>query len=171
MKTILSALDFSPISKAVFSASLDLAKTYGAKLYLLHVIHNLQDVYIGFSLASQEYYGSMGPMYVPDEDLVNQLRERAKAEEEELSGMQKQAAAQGVDCEALLLQGDVARVIKDEISRLSVDTCVIGTHGHGIFYKALLGSTSESIIEHCGCPLMLIPAGYGETRKNSEDKT
>jgi nucleotide-binding universal stress UspA family protein len=162
MKTILSALDFSPISRAVFDASVDLAKTYNAKLYLLHVIHNLQDVYIGFSLASQEYYGSMGPMYVPDEDLVNQLRERAKEEEEELTKLQKKAEAQGVECEALLLQGDVARVIRDEITRLSIDTCVIGTHGHGIFYKALLGSTSESIIEHCRCPLLLIPTDNEE---------
>ena len=40
MKKIVVALDFSPITQAVFSTGLELAKALGAHLTLLHVVHS-----------------------------------------------------------------------------------------------------------------------------------
>jgi nucleotide-binding universal stress UspA family protein len=35
---------------------------------------------------------------------------------------------------------------------------ILGSHGHGLLHKALLGSVSESIIHHARCNIMIVPA-------------
>ncbi|NCN05522.1 MAG: universal stress protein [Spirochaetales bacterium] len=157
MKKIVVALDFSPITQAVFSTGLELAKALGAHLTLLHVVHSLQDVYVGVSLATQEYYGSMGPLYIPDEALIRQLRTQAGEEEKQLILFRESARALDVTCDASLLQGDTAKVLVEEIKRIGSDLVILGSHGHSPLVKAILGSTSEYIMSKACCPTLIIP--------------
>ncbi len=161
MKKILAALDFSPISEQIYEQAVSLATVYKAELFLLHVVHSLQDVYIGVSLANQEYYGSMGPLYIPDESIIQQLRDQAKEEEQKLDELRQKTAALGIDCHALLLQGEPAKVLVDEAERLNCDLILMGTHGHSLMYKAFLGSTSEEVTCKACRPIMLFPRKQG----------
>ena len=33
---------------------------------------------------------------------------------------------------------------------------VMGTHGHGVFAKILLGSVAERVISHASCPVLTV---------------
>lgn len=158
MKTILAAIDFSPVSEQILQLAVRIASATNAEIYLLHVLHSIQDLYIGFSLANQEYFGSMSPLYVQDENIVAQLREKAQEEEALLKEYAAKARAQGCTCTPLLLQGDVAKVLVEEAGRLSADLCILGTHGRSLVFKALLGSTSEYVTKHSLCPVTLVPS-------------
>ncbi|NIK59051.1 universal stress protein [Kribbella shirazensis] len=37
------------------------------------------------------------------------------------------------------------------------DLLVVGSHGHGAFHDALVGSTSVHVIRHAPCPVVLLP--------------
>ena len=48
-----------------------------------------------------------------------------------------------------------------ELARLSerLDLLVVGSRGHGPVRRALLGSVSSYLVEHCRCPLIVTPRG------------
>jgi nucleotide-binding universal stress UspA family protein len=45
--------------------------------------------------------------------------------------------------------------------RLEADVLVCGTRGRGAFARALLGSTSASLLHHADLPLLVVPDGHG----------
>ncbi|MBW2274656.1 MAG: universal stress protein, partial [Deltaproteobacteria bacterium] len=44
-----------------------------------------------------------------------------------------------------------------EAKRLAADMIVMGSHGHGALYRALLGSVSEGVLHKATCPLTIVP--------------
>lgn len=54
-----------------------------------------------------------------------------------------------------ILSSDVSRVALTEASR-STDLLVIGSHGHGVVARMLLGSISRSVVEHAHCAVAVI---------------
>ncbi len=54
-----------------------------------------------------------------------------------------------------ILSSDVSRVALTEASR-STDLLVIGSHGHGVVARMLLGSISRSVVEHAQCAVAVI---------------
>jgi nucleotide-binding universal stress UspA family protein len=49
----------------------------------------------------------------------------------------------------------------DAAHRLSADVLACGTRGRGAFARALLGSTSSSLLHHSDVPLLVVPDGGG----------
>lgn len=57
--------------------------------------------------------------------------------------------------------GNTAHVIVQTASDLLADMVVVGTRGRTGVQRAVLGSTSESVIRHCSCPVLVVrPLGY-----------
>jgi nucleotide-binding universal stress UspA family protein len=54
-----------------------------------------------------------------------------------------------------ILSSEVSRVALTEASR-STDLLVIGSHGHGVVARMLLGSISRSVVEHAQCAVAVI---------------
>lgn len=171
MKTVLAAVDFSPVTERIVDLAMKIAAPHKANLHLLHVVHSLQEVYVGFSLANQEYYGSMGPLYIPDESILKQLRSQAQEEEAKLNALAAKVQAAGIVCTPILLQGEVSKVLVEESTRLGADICILGTHGHSLVYKAFLGSTSEYVISHSSCPVLLVPRKTEDESTSDADQT
>ena len=42
--------------------------------------------------------------------------------------------------------------------RVAEGHLTIGSHGHGAFYHALLGSVTEGVLRRSPCPLLIVPA-------------
>jgi hypothetical protein len=49
----------------------------------------------------------------------------------------------------------------DAAHRLGADVLACGTRGRGAFARALLGSTSSSLLHHTDVPLLVVPDGSG----------
>ena len=55
-----------------------------------------------------------------------------------------------------MIQGHAAHVLLKSVSEC--DTLVVGSHGHGGFIGAVLGSVSQHVVSHSRCPVVVVPA-------------
>jgi nucleotide-binding universal stress UspA family protein len=141
LKRILVATDFSaPSNKAVqFAAAV--ARGYGAKVYLAHVVSAL-----GFTLAGPD------AACIAEEAAWRDLR---LLEE----NLQRVGTLAGVTHEAIVCQGEVWEQLEQVAEREHVDLIVIGTHGRTGFRKVVMGSVAEKIFRHASCPVLTIGPG------------
>ena len=66
--------------------------------------------------------------------------------------------AKNIEAHAMLIRGDAARLIVGKAVDLGAEVIILGSHGHGMLHKALLGSVSESVIRHSPCNVLVVPA-------------
>ncbi|MCB9170240.1 MAG: universal stress protein [Flavobacteriales bacterium] len=143
MKNILAPVDLSPISDTVLEQAGTLAKASGAKVWIVHVAAPDPD-FVGFST---------GPRYVR-EHRADTLRH----EHTEIQAMADRLRAQGMDAEGLLVQGPTTETLLEEAERLKVDMIVMGSHGRGALFKALVGSVCEQVLGSARIPVLIIPS-------------
>lgn len=147
LKSVLVASDFSPASEKPLHHALAIARHYGARICISHVIRPL-----GYLMA--------GP-----ETLV-MATEGAKKDalqlERELVG---NGSLQGLKHEILLRQGDVWEELQSIITEKGIDLVVLGTHGRRGIEKVVLGSVAEEVFRQAGCHVMTVgPNCYKEDR-------
>ncbi len=54
------------------------------------------------------------------------------------------------------VQGHPAQVLLEGVGES--DIMVVGSHGHGGFVGAMLGSISQHVVSHSRCPVVVVPA-------------
>lgn len=77
---------------------------------------------------------------------VNQVLKQARHTLEEIGAKVKQSE---------YLLGDAQERICEYAREISADQIVIGSHGRGGLARFLLGSVSEGVLEHAGCPVII----------------
>ncbi|MCF7816834.1 MAG: universal stress protein [Kiritimatiellales bacterium] len=158
MKTILAAVDFSKNTGAVLEQAAALAKALGAKLWILHVTSAETQAMVyepsQFGGYAPEFMGLPGDVQLARDLSANEI----KREHAQLLGMSSGLRGNGVDAQAILLKGDAAKLVLEKAGELSADIIVLGSQGHGLLHKALLGSVSEAVIRHAACSVMVVPA-------------
>lgn len=58
--------------------------------------------------------------------------------------------------EPLVVEGSPAEQILQAIAREGIDLVVLGTHGKGAIERLLIGSTSDKLLQHAGCSVLLV---------------
>ena len=138
VKSVLIATDFSPVSDKPLRHALAVARHYGAKFYLAHVVSS-----IGFTLA--------GP------DAANTACQAVWRDARELEDeLVKKGALAGLQHEVIVRQGDVWEELDKVIEQEQVDLLVVGTHGRGGVRKLILGSVAEKIFRHADCMVLTV---------------
>ncbi|KAK3007964.1 hypothetical protein RJ639_014052, partial [Escallonia herrerae] len=61
-----------------------------------------------------------------------------------------------VKAETLILEGDPKDMICDAANEMHVDVLVVGSRGHGMIKRALLGSVSDYCAHHVKCPTLIV---------------
>jgi nucleotide-binding universal stress UspA family protein len=86
-------------------------------------------------------------------------RQAAEAAEQAV----EQSRTLGLDAEPVTVQpsGPAWAALLDAAHRVDADVLVCGTRGRGAFARALLGSTSSSLLHHTDIPLLVVPDGGG----------
>ena len=148
MKPILLATDGSPSAAEATREAIELARALGVPLVATAVEH--------VTAPSYGYYGYA--------EVYSELR---KAEHHHvatvLEDVADRAAAAGVACETVPLEG----VVVEEICRLAREReaamIVLGAHGWGAFRRLVFGSVSLGVLHDAPCPVLVArPATPGE---------
>jgi nucleotide-binding universal stress UspA family protein len=158
MQKLLAAVDFSKITDAILDQAATLAKTLNTKLWILHVTSNETQAIpyeaTQYSSYSPEYIGLPG-----DVQLARDLSaEEIKREHAHLLAVSSKLRNDGIDAQAVLVKGDAAKLIVEKAADLGAELIILGSHGHGLLHKALLGSVSESVIRHAHCNVLIVPS-------------
>jgi nucleotide-binding universal stress UspA family protein len=145
MKTLLTAIDLSPITTKVIEGAGALASSLGAKLVLLHVSEPVA-AYVPVG-AAMDVITAPVPMDPPD-------MEALKARLEELAAPIR---AKGVTVETVAAVSLPAEEILDQAKKTGADILVLGSHGHGALYHLFSGSVVTEVLEKATIPVTVIP--------------
>ena len=139
---ILVATDGSPSSARAVQEAVDLAHDTDSELHLVHVM----PVSTLYSSADMVLAAGI-PLY----EESHKKAERILAEDVERA---KEAGAPAA--EAHLLEGKPDAGVVTLAEEVGAGLIVVGSRGFGALARALLGSTSTSIVRHAHCPVMVI---------------
>jgi nucleotide-binding universal stress UspA family protein len=134
--SVLIATDFSEASEKALRHSLALARFYGSRFCLAHVVSSL-----GVTMAGPDAIAAC-------EEAV--LREAAALK----ASLVRSGALSGIQHKFIVRRGELWSVLQEIIREESTDLLVVGTHGrHGIA-KLFFGSIAEQIFRQADCPVL-----------------
>ena len=145
MKTILTAIDFSPISQKVVDGAGQLAAAMGARLVILNVAEPIA-AYVPVGAAMDVITAPM-PMEPAD---LNAVKER-------LNQFAAPLLSKGLNVETVALVSLPVDGILDQASALQAAMIVLGSHGHGAVYQLFSGSVVTSVLHRSHIPVTVIP--------------
>ncbi len=146
LKSVLVAFDFSEASQKPLRHALAVARHYGAKFYLAHVVTSL-----GYTIAGAEAL----ELGVDAAQRGTQKLERDLLDSGALTGLSH---------EFIVCKGNVWEQLSRIVAQKQVDMLVTGTHGRGSLGKLLLGSVSEQVFRHADCFVLTVgPNSYKDS--------
>ena len=157
MKTLIAAIDFSSATDGIITQASNLAAKLDARMWILHVASDESyptalDTTL-YSDFSPDFLGLPGDVQQARNLTAQELRQ----EHAELLAVSSRLREKQIDAHAILLKGPAAKNIVEKATELQADLIILGSHGHGMLHKALLGSVSESVIRHAPCNVMIVP--------------
>ena len=138
-KRILVPTDFSPTSIIALKYAVTLAAQVGAKLDLLYVIEpapflsDLKDVPLAMS--------------------EQQMADKAAAR---LAALARREAGPGVPVTPIVRAGKAYHQISEAAREMEANLIVMATHGYTGLKHTLLGSTTERVVRHAPCPVLVV---------------
>ncbi len=154
-KKILVTTDFTPNSEFAFKHAVMLARHNNAKIYLLHVLPQVDSSMRSYLSAvlgdNQLEQFEKSNMEQAKKDLKQNLDEFAK---KELADFPEDLAR---FAGAEIAIGHPVFKILETADRLDVDLIVMGTHGKGALEHAFLGSVAEKVLQKSTRPVFVIP--------------
>ena len=74
-----------------------------------------------------------------------------------LEAIRSRLSKEQLDADYRLMEGPAADIILSAAKEFAADIIVIGAHEHGKFYHFLFGDTTDSLIRHAHCPILVVP--------------
>jgi nucleotide-binding universal stress UspA family protein len=147
VNTILHPTDFSERSHYAFWLACSLARDYGARLIVLHVV--------------------AAPAVVYAEGIVPPNPEELRAAvQEELNRLQAPRA--DVRAERRLAEGDAVEETLRVAKEANADLIVMGTHGRTGLGRLLMGSVAEQVMRRASCPVLTVKAPFPDAAPASQ---
>jgi nucleotide-binding universal stress UspA family protein len=140
-ETIVVTTDFSETSRLALPAALEIAKVFGSKLVLLHVVEDRLPPFVDEFTA-----------YPVEEVLGSRVRRAA----EELERFALPHEGPGADIERVVLHGTPHLEIVAFAAARSAGLIAMATHGRGFISHALFGSTTERVLRRAPCPVLTV---------------
>jgi len=145
-RRILVPVDYSEHSRASVQVAVDLAKSVGASVDIVHVL-------------DRPVYASDGVMVrragEEQRSLSDLIRENAESEMSAfLAGL---ALPEGVTVTHRMCSGEPAPRLAEEAKTGAYDLIVVGTHGRAGVLHLLVGSTAERLIRLSPVPVLVVP--------------
>lgn len=149
-KHILVATDFSDPAERALLHALALAKAFGARLSIIHVVPEAVPVPASGPLLPG---APIAPPAISSSERQDLVRPRLESVLDRC-----RAEAVPVDGELLSHAGtSLYHPIVETASERSADLIVMGTHGRSGLDRLLLGSVTEGVIRHSRIPVLAVP--------------
>ena len=137
LNSILVPHDFSETSDAALRYGIELARTFGARLHLLHVGEKVQtDIAMEFPIGL-------------DEAMEDAIRER-------LLKIMTPSEQRTLKPEFEIVAGAPHTEIVNYAKAHGIDLIVMGTHGRGFVGHLMMGSVAEKTVRNAPCPVLTV---------------
>lgn len=142
IRRVLLGYDFSPNSRDALATALSMAEEFQSELHLLHVLE--PSIYQSLTKATGEISQAL-------DDAVR------GAVEEKLSALVPRIDHPWCEPKTAVAYGLPHVEIEAYASLKEVDLIVLGVRGLTLLDKVLLGSTTDRVLRHAPCPLLIVP--------------
>jgi nucleotide-binding universal stress UspA family protein len=136
---IVCGVDFSPSSKGAFEKALSMAQTFGAKLEVLHVLHEPNVDAIGLSQDIEE-------------EKVKAFKEKKTLELEQFINTFE---LKGQEVDKKILWGSPAQTLLNYAKDYDTDLIVLGEKGTTQMRRIIMGSTTEKVMRTAPCSMLI----------------
>ncbi len=140
--TIVAAIDFSEVTAAVLTETIEIAKALDCSVTLIHVVQYVPETTL-----------YEGEMILPDLPMQEILQENS---EKQLRESQQRVLLAGLECDITLRDGTPAHEVLEYTKSVDPRMVVLGSHGHGALYHLVLGSVSEKIVDKAHCSVLVV---------------
>jgi nucleotide-binding universal stress UspA family protein len=82
--------------------------------------------------------------------------ENSKLAETSVGMVKEVAKKENIKVETLTLKGEPYKVIVDTVEKKKAGLIVVGSHGRSGMERLLMGSVTERVIGHAGCPILVV---------------
>jgi nucleotide-binding universal stress UspA family protein len=142
IKNVLIATDFSECSDAALAYGRELAKMFGGRIHVMHVL----DVPAPDTFAAG-YVASIPQTWDDLESSARNRLERVLSEDDRRL----------LDAKAVLVRMDLpSHAIVEYARRERIDLIVMGTHGRRALAHVLMGSVAERVVRTAPCPVLTV---------------
>jgi nucleotide-binding universal stress UspA family protein len=139
------AVDGSPHAQRALEVATDLAKRYGSELRILAV-------------APLTAYVATTEPWIPTEVLEGEVKHyRALVEK----SVESAKAAGQSTVNGVCLEGHISEELVAYLEKNPVDLLVMGSRGLSRSRRLLLGSTSDEVLHHVRCPVLIVRMTQG----------
>ncbi|MBC7814028.1 MAG: universal stress protein [Burkholderiales bacterium] len=154
-KRIVVPLDGSGWSRRAVPHAVDLARSNGAELILLHVYHPPAHEYVDqIALAGQE----------------TQLDEMLEQMKQDLIGLRTELREEGINVRTQMIEGrGTSNIICEYVNNENVDLVIMATHGRKGLRKLIFGSTADEIVNGVHVPVLLVNPDKEEHETSDTD--
>jgi nucleotide-binding universal stress UspA family protein len=152
IRRILAPTDFSEISDGCVEQAVELARTLGSEVVLLHAVEPV--------VLAGDLFGASA--------VANVMEELQRAARQGLAlRLERLRKRRGIRCRSVLVNGTAAAAIVDTAVRLSADLIMMATHGRSGLSHLFLGSVAERVLRGARCPVLTLPATSVRTQKRT----
>jgi nucleotide-binding universal stress UspA family protein len=144
IKKILCPIDFSDFSAEALNNAGELARIFGAEIYVLHVMQSVETFY-----SIHPFVGDITADISVYEKSIRENKER------ELNRIVAQQHFEGIKVSPLIRDGDPYYEIVAASINETIDLIVIATHGAGGWHHTVFGSVAEKVIRLARCPVLV----------------
>lgn len=141
IKKILFPTDFSEGASNALPYAVEIAKKYGARLYMLHIIYDI---------------ATASGWYVPHASFDEMYKELEAGAKKELERFGLEQRRDLKDIEYTIMRGIPYEEILKFAKEKGIDLIVIGTHGRKGIDRMLFGSTAERVVRNAECPVLTV---------------
>ncbi|HVY71004.1 MAG TPA: universal stress protein [Verrucomicrobiae bacterium] len=140
IKTILVPVDFSAESEKAIAYAVPFARQFGARIVLLHVVE---------PVAFPDFEAAF-PLVMENDKIMAACKRHLERVARDLRIPPRLVER------VLVRHGRSFNEIADAARTLKVDLIIISTHGRTGFKRALVGSTTERVVRHAPCPVLVV---------------
>lgn len=144
MKNILVAISQPKDTKQLISQAVKIAQDTGGKLWIVHVTEADPDDFLA---------REAGPQYIYDKRAETRKKAKTYVDEQAI----KINSDYGISAEGLVIQGAVAKTIKETVEKYNIDLVVAGHRKKDFLYSLFTANRKKDLVDELKIPLLAVP--------------